>query len=134
MVTFLEPHVLSGLTTNSDVARILSQGYGQDVSAGDVARWRRQHRRFNDAIVCGLDNLCAVAVGVIAAAIRDGSVSDAWRFLERRNVLFKPTAKVEGGGRGGDLDDLLKQRMSETDLYAMGVLYDDREDEDEDEG
>lgn len=129
MVQYMREHVLAGLTKNSDVARVLSAGYGQKIEAGDVARWRRQHPRLNDAIVCGLDNMSAAAAGVVASAIRDGDVATAKWFLERRNVLYKPTAKIEGGGRGGDLDDLLRQRMSEDDLYALGVLKDGGNDE-----
>jgi hypothetical protein len=131
MVYYLREHVLSGLSSNSDVARVLSHAYGQNIEAGDVARWRRQHKRLNEVIVCGMDNMNAAAVGVVAGAIHDGDVATARWWLERRNTLFKPTAKIEGGGRGGDLDDLLKQRMSEDDLYALGVLRDGGNDDDD---
>jgi hypothetical protein len=125
MTDHVADYVLSGLTDNSDIARILGDAYDMPITAADVRRWRQEHRRFNAMCVNAHDHLTACAVGVVARAIKDGSTSDAWRYLERTNPRFKPSQKVDHGGRIEGLADMLARRMSEDDLKDQGVLEDD---------
>lgn len=125
MASFIESYSLLGLTGNSEVARILSEHYGQDITAGDVALWRRQYPRLNAKVINALDNLEAKSVRVVANAIDDGDVATAKWLLERRNEHFKPASKLSLSGRVEGLSDMLARRMSEDQLRATGVLYDE---------
>lgn len=131
MADFIEQFSLTGLTGNSEVARILSEHYGQDITAGDVARWRRQYPRLNMKIVNALDNMSAKCSRVISRAVDDGDVATAKWFLERRNDHFKPSSKLNLSGRVEGLSDLLARRTSEEQLRAQGVLYDDDGEDDD---
>lgn len=126
MVDLLRDYLVAGLEGNDDIARILSEHYSFDVTAGDVARWRREHRRFGMVCVNAIDNLHAVAVGVIAQAIKDGSTAEAKWLLERTNPKFKPTSKLEHGGKVAGLAEMLAGRVTDEQLADDGVLiYDD---------
>lgn len=132
MASFIESYSLLGLTGNSEVAAILSEHYGQDITSADVARWRRQYPRLNAKIVNALHNLEAKSIKVIANAIDDGDVASAKWVLERRNEHFKPASKINLSGRVEGLSDLLARRMSEDELRAKGVLYDEDGNDDAD--
>jgi hypothetical protein len=125
MVDYLDSYVLAGLTGNSDIARILADAYEMSVGKEDVAQWRRQHARFDRLCLNAQDHMNAVALGVVATAIREGSVADAWRWLERRHPDFKPSSKVDMTGRVEGLGAMLARRMSDDELKATGVLIDD---------
>lgn len=133
MADFIASYSLIGLTGNSEVARILSEHYGQDITSSDVSLWRRQHPRLNAKIVNALDNMEAKSIRVVANAIDEGDVATAKWFLERRNEHFKPSSKVNLSGRVEGLSDMLARRASEDDLRAAGVLYDKDEDGNDDE-
>lgn len=130
MIEVLRPYVTIGVTGNADVARILSEHFDMNIEAADVARWRRQHKAFDTVIMNSMDNLLATSASVIADAIRAGSVAEAKWLLERRHPDFKPSAKLEHAGRVAGLDEMLKRRTSDEDLYADGVLYDEEDGED----
>lgn len=133
MASYIEQFSLIGLTGNSEVARILSEQYGQDIAAHDVARWRRQYPRLNAKIVNALDVLQAKSMRVIGNAVDDGDVTTAKWVMERTNDLFKPSSKINLSGRVEGLSDMLARRTSEEQLRAQGVLYDeDGKDDDED--
>ncbi len=137
MIVDVNEYMLSGLTGNSDIARILSERYGMAVTSDDVARWKRQHPRFAQACLNAVDNMDAMAVGVVASHIRDNDVTTAKWWLERRNDRFKPKTAMEHSGRVEGLGEMLARRTTEEELRAQGVLYDedgsDDDDDDDDE-
>lgn len=132
MVDLIRSYSISGLTNNSDVARILSEHYGMDISAADVARWRREYPRLNAVIVNALDNLIADANSNVADAIRiDKDMTTTRWFLEKRSEPYTPKSKLQLQGNREGLAEVLARRQTEQDLYAKGVLYDEDGDDDE---
>lgn len=127
MVDFVREHILAGLTGDDDIARILAEGYRKPVGREHVTLWKRQHPRFARVCENAVDNMNAIAVGVVAQAIKDGSTVDAWKWLERRNELFKPASKVDLTGRVEGLAEMLTRRTSEAQLEKDGVLIYDEE-------
>lgn len=125
MASHIEQYSLIGLTGNSEVARILSEHYGQDIAAADVSRWRRQYPRLNAKITNALDNMEAKCARVISTAVDDGDVATAKWFLERRNEHFKPSSRVNLSGRVEGLSEMLARRTSEDQLRKDGVLFDE---------
>jgi len=122
MVNYIREYMLAGLTGNADIARILGDAYKKPITTDDVARWRRQHPRMDMVCVNSVDHMDAIAVGVVSQAIKDGSTSDAWRWLERRNPNFKPASKVDMSGRVEGLGDMLARRTTNAELIERGVL------------
>ncbi len=125
MASYIEQYSLIGLTNNSEVAAILAERYGQDITAADISRWRRQYPRLNAKISNALHNMEAKCMRVISNAVDDGDVATAKWFMERRNEHFKPSSKLNLSGRVEGLSDLLARRTSEDQLRAQGVLYDE---------
>ncbi len=125
MADYVQDYLLCGLTGNADIARILAEGYDMPIEAADVARWRRQHARFDAKCTNAQDALQAVSMGVVGRAIKDGDVTTARWYLERTNANFKPSSKVDMSNRIEGLGDMLSRRMTEDELRKQGVLSDD---------
>lgn len=127
MVDYIREFMLCGLTGNAAVADILSQEYDRPIGAEHVAAWRRMYRRFDIVCTHALTQFQAQCMGVIGQAVADGDVATAKWAMERTNPAFRPSAKVEHGGRIEGLGDMLARRVSEDELRKQGILTDDDE-------
>lgn len=125
MPDYIRHYTLSGLTSDADVAERLAARFDPEITEEHVKRWRREYRRFNNAVAGALSDTDARAVSVITDAIDSGDVATAKWWLERRNANFKPTAKLEHGGRIEGLDARLANRISEAELRERGIIADD---------
>jgi hypothetical protein len=122
MCAVVEDHALAGLTGNAELAEILADVFDMPATATHIAQWRRQHPRFNRAVINALHNLDRIAIGNIRREMVEGDVVTSKWWLERRNPLFKPSSKVEHGGKVEGLAELLQRRTSDQELEQEGVL------------
>jgi hypothetical protein len=127
MADYIVEFCLCGMSGNAELAEQIAHGYSMPVTADLVQRWRNQHRRFDRACVASLVQLQAVAMGQISQAIYEGDVATSKWLMERTNAAFKPSSKLEHGGRIEGLGDMLARRVSEDELRKQGVLVDDED-------
>lgn len=129
MPDWVREHSLSGMVSHDDVASVLRRKFDERITPAHVAQWRRQHAKFESAVVGALNDLQAECMTVIGEAVRGGDVATAKWVMERTNERFKPSSKVDMRSSVQNLDDRLSRRaVSESELRAAGVLYDDETD------